>query len=83
MHARAQASERRAQAMLDVVRALQVPDLGAPSLMFQLSSKAPLLVGADRCTFYLADHEHGELWAVQGDVDLRVPIDKGIAGLAA
>ena len=69
--------------MLDVVRALHTNDLSATSLMFTMTTRATALVDADRCTFFLADHADKELWCVQGDVDIRVPMDRGIVGAVA
>lgn len=43
-------------------------------------------VDAERCTFYLVDHEKGELWsrvAQRIAVQIRLPIGRGIAGTVA
>jgi putative ABC transport system ATP-binding protein len=50
--------------------------------------KVGRIVGAERATLYLADEARGELWSkvAQADggraVDIRIPIDSGIAGHA-
>lgn len=31
----------------------------------------------------MANHKSNELWAMQGEVDIRIPLDKGIAGAVA
>lgn len=76
-------AEAKTRAMLGIVRALHDDTPSAASLMFTITTKTQLIVEAERCTLFLADHAHSELWAIQGDVDLRVPMDKGIAGLVA
>ena len=51
--------------------------------MFTITSRAHALLEADRCTLFLADHGTKELWSLQGEVNLRIPMDKGIAGAVA
>ena len=75
-------SEAKVKALIDVIKSMH-NNLGINSLMFTITQRAPALVGADRCTFFLANHAANELWAMQGDVDIRIPIDKGIAGAVA
>lgn len=38
---------------------------------------------ADRCTLYLVDRHNNELWSMQGEVNIRIPLDRGIAGECA
>jgi adenylate cyclase len=76
------ASQERVRSMLEIIKAMH-GDLGINSLMFTITQRAHTLVDADRCTFFLANHVAGELWAMQGEVDIRIPIDKGIAGAVA
>ena len=58
-------------------------DLGINSLMFTITQRAHSLVDADRCTFFMVNHTAKELWSMQGELDIRIPIDKGIAGAVA
>ncbi len=48
-----------------------------------LLQRAHNMVDADRCTFFIANHTAHELWAMQGEVDIRVPMDKGLVGVVA
>jgi adenylate cyclase len=38
---------------------------------------------ADRCTLYLVDNVHRGLFAMQGEVNIRISMDQGIAGQVA
>ena len=38
---------------------------------------------ADRCTIFLVDNDNQELWAMQGEVNIRIPKNAGIAGEVA
>lgn len=68
--------------MLDIVKSLH-SNMGINSLMFTITERSPSLVDADRCTLYVVDRKHGELWSMQGAIEIRVPIDKGLAGATA
>jgi len=68
--------------MGDVVRSLH-SDMGVNSLIFTITESTPTLVDADRCTLYLVDKSHKELWSMQGAVEIRCPMDKGLAGHTA
>jgi GAF domain-containing protein len=76
-------SKERTDATLALVKAIHMECPSASSLMFALHSKIPHVVEAERCSFFMADHHHNELWAIQGDVDVRVPMEKGIIGHVA
>lgn len=79
-------SERAARAqvsqVLNVVKALHA-NSGASSLIFNLTTLTPSLVGADRCTLYLLDQSKEQLVVMQGDLDFRFPVTKGLAGAVA
>jgi len=53
------------------------------SLLFTIRRRCLEIVDAEKCTFYFVDTAKKELWSVQGDVNIRMPIDKGMAGLCA
>lgn len=48
-----------------------------------MTQRAPKVVGADRCTIFLVDNDNQELWAMQGEVNIRIPKNAGIAGEVA
>uniref|UniRef100_A0A7S1C5Y3 GAF domain-containing protein n=1 Tax=Bicosoecida sp. CB-2014 TaxID=1486930 RepID=A0A7S1C5Y3_9STRA len=75
-------SHEKVRGLLEVIRAMH-DNLGINSLMFTITQRAHTIVDADRCTFFLANHASKELWAMQGEVDIRIPMDKGIAGAVA
>jgi len=72
-------SNAKINSMLEIIKALN-SDLGINSLMFTITNRAHQLVEADRCTMFLLDHAAKELISLQGEVNLRIPMDKGIAG---
>jgi len=78
----AQKSQKKVEAMMDIVRALH-GDVGVNSMSFTITEKTPQLVEADRCTLYLVDEQHSELWTISGGVTIRIPKASGIAGLVA
>jgi len=54
-------AKKSKDAMFDIVRSLH-GDMGVNSIIFTLTEKTPQLVEADRCTLYLVDEKHSELW---------------------
>lgn len=69
-------------AMVSIIQALQ-NGLGVHSLLYNLSMMLPRICDAHKCTTFIVDHDKAELWAVQGEVNIRMPKDKGIAGYVA
>jgi len=61
----------KVDAMFDIVRSLH-SDMGVNSIIFTLTEKTPQLVEADRCTLYLVDEKHDELWSLSGGVQVRL-----------
>ena len=76
--------QKKSADLLEVGRSLFVAhDLSA---MVQLIMKrAKDLLEADRCTLFLIDHDHNEIYSNFADnvVEIRVPIGVGIAGAVA
>lgn len=68
--------------MLDIVKSLH-SNMGVNSLMFTITERSPGLVDADRCTLYVVDRKHEELWSLQGAVEIRAPLNKGLVGYTA
>jgi len=68
--------------LLEIVKSLH-SNMGINSLMFTITEKSPSLVDADRCTLYLVDRARNELWSLQGAIEVRVPMDKGLIGACA
>lgn len=68
--------------VLGIVRSLHAQST-PHSLMFTISCQIHQIIDADRCTLYLVDHKRQQLVVLQGDVDIRIPMDKGIAGHVA
>lgn len=76
-------SKQKVASLLDLVRMLHSGSTNTNSLIFTLSHRSHELVDADRCTLYLADQAREQLVVMQGDLDFRFPITKGIAGFVA
>lgn len=69
--------------MLEVIKSMHSETTNTNSLIFTLSNNAPALVEADRCTLYLVDRPREQLVVSSGDIDVRFPMTKGIAGSVA
>jgi GAF domain-containing protein len=72
-------SQERVRSLLDIIQSMH-NNLGINSLMFTITQRAHTLVAAHRCTMFLLDEDKKELWSLQGEVNIRIPMDKGIAG---
>jgi len=75
-------SHKQVSSLLDIVRSLH-SNMGVNSLMFTITERSPSLVDADRCTLYVVDRRHDELWSLQGAIEIRVPLSKGLVGYTA
>mmetsp|Transcript_4542 Transcript_4542/g.7480 ORF Transcript_4542/g.7480 Transcript_4542/m.7480 type:complete len:511 (+) Transcript_4542:510-2042(+) len=75
-------AHKQVLSMLDIVRSLH-SNMGINSLMFTITERIPSLVDADRCTLYVLDRKHHELWSLQGAMEVRVPSNKGLIGHTA
>ena len=75
----------RLEVILDVTRRLMsVTDLDA--LLRLIAEATTGLLGAERATIFLVDHERGEVWSkiALGDTgEIRFPVGRGIAGEVA
>jgi adenylate cyclase len=78
-HHMAVLARERVSEVLAIVRDMHA-DLGFSPLMFTISTRVQRLVNSDRCTLYIVDRAKSELWTLQGEVNIRVPISQGIAG---
>jgi|EP00945_MAST-04E_sp_MAST-4E-sp1_P003323 signal transduction protein with GAF and PtsI domain len=75
-------SKNRMDTMVDVVCVMN-KNLGVESIVYTLANNAHGLVGADKSAMYIVDRAANELWTIQGSVNLRFPMDKGVAGYVA
>lgn len=82
VHRLAIKSREKVSSLLQIIHAMH-SDLGITSLMFTITRRIRTLVDSDRSTFFLVDKKKEELWAVQGEVNIRIPISKGIVGVVA
>lgn len=58
-------------------------ELGVNSLIFTITQRTVRVVDADRCTLYLIDNVQRALFAMQGEVNIRISMEQGIAGSVA
>ena len=82
IHVLALKSKEKVKSLLDIIQAMH-GDLGMNSLMFTITHRACGLVESDRCTLFMVDKAKNELWALQGEVNIRIPVTQGIAGFVA
>ena len=82
IHRLALKSKERVRSLLDIIHAMH-SDMGIASLMFTITQRVQNLVDSDRCTLFMLDKSKNELWAMQGEVNIRISITQGIAGHVA
>eukprot|EP01038_Epipyxis_sp_PR26KG_P008567 gene8567-11577_t len=78
----AESARDKFRSLLDIIRAMQ-GEMGVNSLIFTITQRTIRVVDADRCTLYLVDNVHRGLFAMQGEVNIRISMDQGIAGMVA
>lgn len=73
-------------ALLQIGRTIAV-ETNIDTLLVVIAQQIQLALGADRCTVFLLDEEHNELWskvALNLEIkEIRLPLDKGLAGHVA
>lgn len=75
-------SHAQVLSLLDIVRSLH-SNMGLNSLMFTITERTPSLVDADRCTLFVVDRKHQELFSLQGAIEIRAPLTVGLVGHSA
>ncbi len=78
----AERSRDKFRSLLEIIRAMQ-SEMGVNSLIFTITQRTTRVVDADRCTLYLVDNVQRGLFAMQGEVNIRISMDQGIAGTVA
>ena len=74
-------------AMLKIARTISA-ETNLDSLLKTIAEQTKLVLNADRCSVFLIDKEHNELYSrvalgVDDEKEIRFPIDKGLAGHVA
>ena len=64
----------RADATMDLVKTLY-DNLGVNSVVHTLTNRLPDVIDCDRCTVFVIDSSSDEMWALQGDVNVKFPLD--------
>jgi HD-GYP domain-containing protein (c-di-GMP phosphodiesterase class II) len=72
------------QSILEVAKAMTV-ERNLDRLLALINDEAAKVAEADRCSIFLVDREHGELWSkvAHGTQEIRIPLGTGIAGAVA
>ena len=78
----AEEAQKKFKALLELIKSIQ-SEMGANSLIFTITQRTVKIVDADRCTLYLVDNIGKGLFAMQGEVNIRISMDQGIAGAVA
>ena len=78
----AETARDKFRSLLDIIRAMQ-GELGVNSLIFTITQRTVRVIDADRCTLYLIDNVQRALFAMQGEVNIRISMEQGIAGAVA
>jgi adenylate cyclase len=82
LFANANKSRDKFRSLLDIISAMQ-GQMGVNSLIFTITQRTTRVVDADRCTLYLVDNVQRGLFAMQGEVNIRISMEQGIAGHVA
>mmetsp|Transcript_4238 Transcript_4238/g.5855 ORF Transcript_4238/g.5855 Transcript_4238/m.5855 type:complete len:499 (-) Transcript_4238:164-1660(-) len=84
LYKEAERSNNKLQALVDIVKSIQSSDtMGINHLLFSLTMGIPKIVDADKCSIFVVDKKNNNLWSMQGDINITIPIDKGVIGAAA
>ena len=59
---------------MDLVKTLY-DNLGVNSVVHTLTNRLPDVIDCDRCTVFVIDSSSDEMWALQGDVNVKFPFD--------
>ena len=59
---------------MDLVKTLY-DNLGVNSVVHTLTNRLPDVIDCDRCTVFVIDSSSDEMWALQGDVNVKFPLD--------
>jgi len=73
-------------AVVDLIGAIQhAEENRSPlsSLIFTITRRTLQIVECDRCTLFVCDPVAKQMWSMQGEINICIPIDKGIAGSCA
>jgi HD-GYP domain-containing protein (c-di-GMP phosphodiesterase class II) len=72
------------QSILEVAKAMTV-ERNLDRLLALINDEAAKVAEADRCSIFLVDRDHGELWSkvAHGAEEIRIPLGTGIAGAVA
>lgn len=82
LYSNANRSRDKFRSLLDIISAMQ-NQMGVNSLIFTITQRTTRVVDADRCTLYLVDNVQRGLFAMQGEVNIRISMEQGIAGYVA
>jgi len=78
---------KRLTALLDLIKTInynsQISKCAISPLIFTITRRAQEIVESDRCTLYLVDNDAKQLWSMHGEVNICIPLNKGIAGTCA
>ena len=70
------------RSLIAIIQAMQA-DLGINSLLFTLATRIPSVIEAERCNVYIVDHKLKELFSIQGEDNVKLPLGVGIPGKVA
>jgi HD-GYP domain-containing protein (c-di-GMP phosphodiesterase class II) len=72
------------QSILEVAKAMTV-ERNLDRLLALINDEAAKVAEADRCSIFLVDRDHAELWSkvAHGAEEIRIPLGTGIAGAVA
>jgi len=69
--------------LLETVRSASHTAVPISSLIFTITRRTAEMIGTDRCTLFVVDPLAKQMWSMQGEINIRIPINAGIAGTCA
>jgi len=80
-HTEDQANMHALVDLLETVRSARQNPIPISSLIFTITRRTMEMIGTDRCTLFVVDGD--QMWSMQGEINIRIPINAGIAGSCA
>jgi adenylate cyclase len=80
-----QNSQADMTALVDLLETVRNIGPGCPlsSLIFTITRRTAEMIGTDRATLFVVDPIAQQMWSMQGEINIRIPINAGIAGTCA
>jgi len=69
--------------LIETCRKAKKSSVPISSLIFTVTRRTHEIVASDRCTLFVVDQVAQQMWSMQGEINIRIDINQGIAGVCA